>query len=104
MVAFEKALPAIYRIADAVEDLEDSPLVPGYDEQLRSGEDHPLIAKAMVYKILRLGEERLMEVEARRILASAVGRLLDPEKGSDLVLLRGGDSLNLIHRLQVTPC
>lgn len=88
VASFEKALPAVHRIADAVQALEDSPSVPGYEEQLRKGEDHPLAAKAMAYQIVRMGEERLSDVEAGRIIAGAIRRLLQVEKGSGLVVSR----------------
>lgn len=85
---FENAVPAVHRIADAVQAIESSHPVPGYEEQLRSPEDHPVVAKAMAHQVLRLGEERLTQAEPSRMLASAVRALLRAEKSSHLVVSR----------------
>jgi hypothetical protein len=70
--AFEKALPTLRLIAAFRQRLEDAPPVPDYQEQLRREEYHPLAAKFMAYNVRRLGEERVAQAVAGRIIAAAV--------------------------------
>jgi hypothetical protein len=86
--AFQKALPTLRLIAAFGQRLEDAPPVPGYQEQLRRHEYHPLAAKFMAYNVRRLGEERVAEAVAGRIIAAAVRGVLAAKDSSDLVLSR----------------
>jgi hypothetical protein len=86
--AFERALPTLQLIADSVQRLERAPPVSGYQEYLTADEDHPLVAKAMVYNVGRLGEERLTLGEAGRVVSSAVRAVLQAKGASALVFSR----------------
>jgi hypothetical protein len=93
--AFEKALPTLRLIAAFGQRLEDAPPVPGYQEQLRRDEYHPLAAKFMAYNVRRLGEERVAEAVAGRIIAAAVRGVLAAKDSSGLVLSRRAQKLQI---------
>jgi hypothetical protein len=93
--AFERTLPKLQLIADAIERLECAPPVPGHQEYLTADGDHPLVGKAMAYKVGPLGEERLAEREAGRIVASALRALLRAKDSSNLVFSRRAQKLQI---------
>jgi hypothetical protein len=84
----EDALPALPQFVAALQRIEQSPPVAGYESFLIKKGFEPIMARLLARNFLRLGAERLKERQAERNLASAVYALVAAGKATPLVISR----------------
>jgi hypothetical protein len=84
----EDAIPALLQIFAALQRIEQSPPVAGYEDFLIKKGFEPIVARFLALNFIRLGGERLKERQAERKLASAVYALVAAGNARPLVISR----------------
>jgi hypothetical protein len=82
------ARPALAEFVAALERIESSPPVKGYEPLLIAAGHHPLVARILAANVLRLSKQRLREIVAERKLSSAISGIVKAKVATALVISR----------------
>ncbi len=89
----EDAIPALRQIFVALQRIEQSPPVAGYEDFLIKKGFEPIVARLLARNFLRFGAELPKERQAERKLASAVYALVAAGKATPLVISRRAQAI-----------
>ena len=92
----EKATPLFLRFGRALEEIERSPPIEGYEAFLIDQGRDPFESRFLARVLIKCGAELCLERAAKRKLASAIGRLIKCHDHSPLVISRRAKSLRLV--------